>query len=243
MTSIVTTAILEREAVSLIRENLSEAVAAHALRESIPGSRGWKVSLSTVDGSEFVLRTGLTADFAQRLAVEASSCILTLRTGREYPEDRIDLPPCTTTSQGVTIELREGAIAYRGTDGTSSRPPEPTWRPDVAARLEALRNMTLRELAENKLIPAEAWRRLGAARPVPMATVYWRRRGKDRRGQPLAAGEWHLATGTSQLTLCGKAIPGGEHHEVHDSRAVRVHVALLEGCPLCVALRDKGGRS
>jgi hypothetical protein len=233
-------AILEREAVSLIRENLSEAVAAHALRESVPGSRGWKVSLSTVDGSEFVLRTGLTADFAQRLAVEASSCILTLRTGREYPEDRIDLPPCTATSQGVTIELQEGAIAYRATDGST---PAPAWRPDVAARLEALRNMTLRQLAENKLIPAEAWRRLGAAKPVPMATVYWRQRGKDHRGRPLAAREYHLAPGTSQLTLCGQAIPSREHHEVYDSRSARVYAGLLEGCPLCVALRDKGARS
>jgi hypothetical protein len=234
----VTTAILEREAVGMIRDNLLDVVAAHALRDNAPGNRGWKVSLSTVDGTELVVRRGLQGDFAQRLAAEASSCILTLRTGREYPEDRIDLPVCTTTSEGVTIELRDGAVSYTPADGTS----RPSWKPDMAARLDALRNMTLRQLAENKLIPAEAWRRLGAAQAEKLSTVYWRLRGLNAHGTKHAAREWHLVAGSSLTAVCGKAIPSSEGYEVHDSRTSRVSTGRIQGCPLCLAIRDKEGR-
>ncbi len=234
-----TTAILERDQVGLIRDNLAEAVAAHALREGA-GRRTWKVSLSTVDGSEVVLRTGLTQDWAQRMAAEASGCILTLRTGREYPEDRLDLPVCTARSQGVTIELRAGAVVYRGTDG--SGPPEPAWKADVAKRMAALREMSLRELADHKLFTPEAWRRLGVALPVRYYTIYWRPRSTRPGGRRPSAKHWHLTTAHCLATVCGLTIPTTSDYEVHDSRAARVYPGMLPACEVCTKIRD-GGRS
>jgi hypothetical protein len=233
----VTTEILERDLVGLIRDNLVDVVAAHALREGA-GQRTWKVSLSTVDGSEVVLRTGLTQDWAQRMAAEASGCILTLRTGREYPEDRLTLPACTVRNHGVTVELRAGVTGYVGTDGSGR--PEPAWRADVAARLEALRSMTLRQLAEHRLIPADAWRRLGAAIPERLYTVYWRPRPAVQGGRRPSAGQWHLTTAHSPMTVCGLTIPTSSDHEVHDSRAARVYPGVLPACEVCTKIRDGG---
>jgi hypothetical protein len=235
------TEVLEREAVSLIRENLSDAVAAHAIQDPTPGARGWRVSLSTVDGSEYVLRSGLTRDFAARVAVEASRCILALRTGHEYPEGLPRLDVAQLPRHGVTIELREGAVAYPGTDGSPAW-QRPTWCADVAARMEALRTMTLKQLAEHKLLPADAWRRLGARQVERPAMVYWRRRGLNEHGHRHPAREWHLVRATEHSTICGKPIPVGETHEVHDSRYSRVRTTQMPACPLCIARRDMGVR-
>lgn len=232
-------ALLEREAVSLIQENLAEAVAAHALRDGTPGARGWKVSLSTVDGSEHILRTGLTQDFAHRLAVEATNCILTLRTGRQYPEDRVPAPLAHEAPQGVTCELAAGAVSYEGTDAETGL-PRPAWKPNEAARLEALRQMTLRELAANRLIPRGAWERLGALLPpAGPVRVHWRRRGLAASGQMHRTKDWHLVAGASRLTLCGKLIPTPDDFEVFDGRHMRVSTGRIPACPVCQAARGK----
>jgi len=209
------------------------------------GKGVWKVSASTAVGQELVLRTRMTPTFAKDLAAEATACLLTMRMGREYPDDAIREPvlaprPAPEQPQGVTVEMLSERIRYMENDGSAPRPADTKASRNSSQRhqLSVIAEASLKEIAAEGMIPTGAWERLGAKRAGPTVhrkEVFWRKLGMTSSGVRHKYSAIHMMSDNPGATLCGAQIPNPDQYKIRDKRGGRLP-GNVKTCTRCHAL-------
>lgn len=235
--------ILDPDQVGLLRENMSEVVRIVALPDEFHAGK-WLVAAETVIGQGLILKTGLQRQVAMEMADESERCLLTLRTHRDYPADRIVPPAAPAAPKRATIELLANRIHYMENDGTPPKPRDtPARRAEAKAReLEPLKEMSLKEIAADRAVPAGAWERIGAqgVKPAPkLKKVYWRKLGMTARGSGYRWSSVHYQGPIAGHTLCGTPYPSETAYKIR-TRMMPNPPAYLCPCRTCLRIAKEG---
>lgn len=210
---------LSRDVVGLLQDHVGE-ISSVAVAASKHAGR-WDVVAATVAGESLVLARGLTRDTANDLADEARLAVLTLRTGRSYPESGDGLPEMVRP-QGPP---RFGTMAAGGGGGLESAMTAARDRMGIAAggplaAVEAFerarpamtrffawkpvpdfRGIPLMTVARERAIDRRAWLAIGATYADNPRRVHWRTQGHGKQA-------CHY-TLDGLVTLCNLRIPAG----------------------------------